>query len=172
VFSYVGATPAVSSGSSLTGLAFVDNTLTFTPAPNANGVAVIGVTVQDDGGTENGGVDTSVEQTFVITVQPVNDPPIANADVATTNMNTPLSFVASLLTANDVAGPPNESDQTLTVSSVGATEGIHGTVTLSDEAADYFKRKGCSVELEPTPTATRSWNTAKGAVIGLFHVTC
>jgi len=53
---------------------------------------------------------------------------------------------------------------------VGA--GQHGTVTLSDEAADYFKRKGCSVELEPTPTATRSWNTAKGAVIGLFHVTC
>jgi len=53
---------------------------------------------------------------------------------------------------------------------VGA--GQHGTVTLSDEAADYFKRKGCSVELEPTPTATRSWNTGKGAVIGLFHVTC
>ena len=53
---------------------------------------------------------------------------------------------------------------------VGA--GQHGTVTLSDEAADYFKRKGCSVELEPTPTATRSWNNATGAVIGLFHVTC
>jgi hypothetical protein len=53
---------------------------------------------------------------------------------------------------------------------VGA--GQHGTVTLSGEAADYFMRKGCSVELEPTPTATRSWNSAKGAVIGLFHVTC
>ena len=53
---------------------------------------------------------------------------------------------------------------------VGA--GQHGTVTLSDEAADYFRRKGCSVELQPTPTATRSWNHATGAVIGLFHVTC
>jgi hypothetical protein len=53
---------------------------------------------------------------------------------------------------------------------VGA--GQHGNVTLSDPAADYFKRKGCSVELDPTPTATRSWNNAKGAVIGLFHVTC
>lgn len=53
---------------------------------------------------------------------------------------------------------------------VGA--GQHGTVTLSDEAADYFKRKGCSVELEPTPIAVRSWNEAKGAVLGLFHVTC
>jgi hypothetical protein len=53
---------------------------------------------------------------------------------------------------------------------VGA--GQYGSVTLSDEAADYFRRKGCSVKLEPTPTATRSWNHATGAVIGLFHVTC
>ena len=53
---------------------------------------------------------------------------------------------------------------------VGA--GQHGNVTLSDEAADYFKRNGCVVELEPTPSAARVWNNAKGAVIGLFHVTC
>lgn len=53
---------------------------------------------------------------------------------------------------------------------VGA--GQDGNVTLSDDAADYFKRKGCLVELEPTPTATRAWNNAKGPVIGLFHVTC
>jgi hypothetical protein len=53
---------------------------------------------------------------------------------------------------------------------VGA--GQHGNVMLSDEAAHYFKRKGCVVELEPTPTATRAWNNAKGDVIGLFHVTC
>ena len=53
---------------------------------------------------------------------------------------------------------------------VGA--GQYGNVTLSDEAAGYFKRKGCVVELEPTPTATRAWNNAKGTVIGLFHVTC
>jgi hypothetical protein len=53
---------------------------------------------------------------------------------------------------------------------VGA--GQYGSVTLSDEAEDYFKRKGCVVELDPTPTATRAWNNAKGSVIGLFHVTC
>jgi len=53
---------------------------------------------------------------------------------------------------------------------VGA--GQHGNVTLSHEAAAYFDRKGCMVELEPTPTATRTWNHATGAVIGLFHVTC
>ena len=53
---------------------------------------------------------------------------------------------------------------------VGA--GQHGLVALSDEAADYFERKGCQVELLPTPGAIQVWNEAEGAVIGLFHVTC
>jgi hypothetical protein len=53
---------------------------------------------------------------------------------------------------------------------VGA--GQYGLVALSDEAADYFRRKECQVELLPTPEAIRAWNAAEGAVIGLFHVTC
>jgi len=53
---------------------------------------------------------------------------------------------------------------------VGA--GQYGLVELSDEAADYFERKGCRVELLPTPEAIRVWNEAEGAVLGLFHVTC
>jgi len=50
--------------------------------------------------------------------------------------------------------------------------GQSGMVQLSDEAADYFKRKNCRVELLATPEAIRTWNEAEGAVIGLFHVTC
>jgi hypothetical protein len=50
--------------------------------------------------------------------------------------------------------------------------GQYGNVKLSDEAADYFKRKHCRVDLEPTPTAILTWNEARGAVLGLFHVTC
>ena len=48
----------------------IDNngTLTYTPAPNATGTATIGVTVQDNGGTDLGGVDTSATLTFKITV--------------------------------------------------------------------------------------------------------
>ncbi len=53
---------------------------------------------------------------------------------------------------------------------VGA--GQSGMAKLSDEAADYFERKHCWVELLPTPEAIRTWNDAHGAVIGLFHVTC
>lgn len=45
--------------------------LTFTPAANTSGSVTVSVTLQDDGGTANGGVDTSAEQTFTITITPI-----------------------------------------------------------------------------------------------------
>ena len=42
--------------------------LTFTPAPHTSGTARVDVTLIDNGGTANGGVDTSETQTFTITV--------------------------------------------------------------------------------------------------------
>jgi hypothetical protein len=50
--------------------------------------------------------------------------------------------------------------------------GQDGTVTLSDEAAAYFERHRCQVQLLPTPEVIQAWNQADGAVIGLVHVTC
>ncbi|HPM81171.1 MAG TPA: tandem-95 repeat protein, partial [Candidatus Anammoximicrobium sp.] len=50
--------------------------LTFQVAPNANGIAYVVVTLQDDGGTALGGDDTSPESTLTITVNPINDPPV------------------------------------------------------------------------------------------------
>ena len=50
--------------------------------------------------------------------------------------------------------------------------GQDGNVELSHEAADYFERKHCQVDLWPTPEAIEVWNKARGSVIGLFHVTC
>ncbi len=55
-----------------------DGTLTFTPASNANGFAGIVVVLKDDGGTVNGGADTSTSQSFTIIVTAVNDPPTLN----------------------------------------------------------------------------------------------
>jgi hypothetical protein len=50
--------------------------------------------------------------------------------------------------------------------------GQYGTVALSEEAAAYFRRHGCQVDLLPTPEVIPVWNRAEGAVIGLLHVTC
>ncbi len=49
--------------------------LTYTPLANAAGVATVTVSVRDDGGTANGGDNTSPSQTFQVTVTPVNDAP-------------------------------------------------------------------------------------------------
>ncbi len=50
--------------------------------------------------------------------------------------------------------------------------GHEDNVRLSDEAADYLKKKKVRVSLAATPQAIKRWNRATGAVIGLFHVTC
>ena len=54
-------------------------TVSITPVPNASGTAVITVTVMDNGGTANGGVN-SVSQSFTVTVTPVNQAPTLDAD--------------------------------------------------------------------------------------------
>jgi uncharacterized protein YgfB (UPF0149 family) len=50
--------------------------LTYTPADDANGTAIVSIVLSDDGGIANGGDNTSATQTFQIVVNPVNDPPV------------------------------------------------------------------------------------------------
>jgi hypothetical protein len=50
--------------------------------------------------------------------------------------------------------------------------GQYGALKLSEEADQYFRKKDCQVTLLPTPEAVEVWNSAKGKVVGLFHVTC
>lgn len=58
--------------------------LHFVPARDAFGTAVVRVILQDDGGTEDGGRNTSPSFSFLITIRPVNDPPtfVAGSDVS------------------------------------------------------------------------------------------
>jgi hypothetical protein len=48
----------------------------------------------------------------------------------------------------------------------------YGRVALSEEAATYFQRHRCQVQLLPTPAVIPVWNQAEGAVIAILHVTC
>jgi len=103
-------------------------TLTFTPLTNANGTATITVTVQDDGGTMHGGQDT-FSRTFVVTVNPVNDPPTLNPlsnlllDVNAGLQTVPLSGITF--------GPANEN-QINTVSAVSSNPAL-----IPDPAVSY-----------------------------------
>jgi VCBS repeat-containing protein len=105
-------------------------TLTYTPASNANGAATVTVLLADNGGTANGGQDTSAAQTFTISVTAVNDAPIARSDTATTDEDTAVNV---LVLANDSTGPATATDeagQTLSIFSI--TQPAHGTAAIHD----------------------------------------
>jgi VCBS repeat-containing protein len=88
--------------------------LTYTPAANANGLATVTVKLHDNGGTANGGVDTSPTQTFTIMVTPVNDAPTFNLIAGSTAAEDagPQSVTGELTNAS--AGP-NENGQKVTL---------------------------------------------------------
>jgi hypothetical protein len=97
------AAPAISSA----------GTLTFTPAADANGSARVTVILHDDGGTAQGGADTSAPQTFNISVTPVNDAPsFTKGANQTVRLAAGAQSVAGWATAIN-AGPADESAQTL-----------------------------------------------------------
>ena len=50
--------------------------------------------------------------------------------------------------------------------------GQSGILKLSDEAAHFFRKRKCLIDISPTPKAIQSWNKAEESVVGLFHVTC
>ncbi|WP_299149975.1 tandem-95 repeat protein [uncultured Tateyamaria sp.] len=102
----------------------VDNKLLFTPAENFNGDATISYTITDG----NGGTDTAE---VGVTVNPVNDDPVAVDDIETTDEDTPV-VVDLIGNDTDVDGDP------LTIGSVSVpaeqgevVDNSDGTVTFT-----------------------------------------
>ena len=119
----------------------LDGTLSFTPAANAFGTATVSVRLQDNGGTANGGVDTSVVQTFVIAVLPVNQAPSFTAGPTKTVLEDAGAQSFPNWATGVSAGPPNESSQSLnfmvtnntnpTLFSVAPSVSANGTLTFT-----------------------------------------
>ena len=113
-----------------------NGTLTYTPAANANGSATVSVQIHDNGGTTNGGVDTSGTQTFTISVNPVNDAPSANGVTTSTDEDTAVSIGLSgsdiescNLTFSIVSGPSSGSLGSMT--NAPCTPGVPNTDVAS-----------------------------------------
>ncbi len=90
-----------------------NGTLTFTPAPNANGLAVITVRIHDNGGSSNGGVDLSSPQTFNITVNAVNDVPSFTVGANQIILEDAGSRTVTNWATGISAGPADETAQAL-----------------------------------------------------------
>ncbi len=100
----------------------LDGTLTYTPAPEANGTSTFELTAQDDGGTALGGVDTSAVHSVTITVNPVNDTPAFTAnDPAAVNEDAGPQSIANWASNFD-PGPANENSQQVLQYNVNVVE--------------------------------------------------
>ncbi|MET3761790.1 VCBS repeat-containing protein [Sphingomonas sp. UYEF23] len=102
-----------------------DGTITFTPNADFNGTATITYTISD-------GAGGTASATATVIVAPVNDPPVATNDTATTNEDTPVT-VSVLTNDRDV-----DAD-TLTVTSASSPDGrvtlnANGTITFTPNA--------------------------------------
>jgi subtilisin-like proprotein convertase family protein len=101
--SITGATATVLSGGNLFSQAptvTADGTLSFTTGPGKNGTATVEVRFRDNGGTADGGVDTSAPQTFVITITPR---PTVVPDRFNTDEDVPLVVAGLGLAENDIS---------------------------------------------------------------------
>ncbi|QHG20471.1 tandem-95 repeat protein (plasmid) [Nostoc sp. ATCC 53789] len=121
-------TATLANGNSLpTWLTFNANTGTFSGTPDDpnNGTISIKVTATD---TSN----ATANDTFDLTVTPVNDPPVAGDDSASANQNTPLTLLATDLLANDT----DVDGGALTITAV--SNAVNGTVTLNNSGNVVF----------------------------------
>lgn len=104
-----------------------DGTLTYTPAPDVSGSTSVTVHLKDDGGTADGGDDTSPARTFTITIEPVNDPPSFSAGAdQTVPEDSGAKTVASW--ATDISpGPADESGQSVSFVVTSDNAALFGT---------------------------------------------
>jgi len=94
-----------------------DGTVTYTPDADFNGVDTFEYTISDG----NGGSDTA---TVSVTVNPINDPPVANDDSTTTGEDSPVVI--------PVVGNDSDPDgDALTVADV--TDPGHGSVAVNGD---------------------------------------
>jgi len=113
-----------------------DGTLSYTPAMDAWGSATVTVILEDDGGTANGGSDTSDPQTFTITVTAVNDAPVTG-NIPDQTVTEGENFTTILL--DDYVTDVDNADEEITWSYSGNTDlsvsivNRVATVTVPDE---------------------------------------
>lgn len=146
-----------------------DGKLTYKPAKNASGSATLKVKLHDNGGTDNAGVDTSAEQSFTITVTPVNDAPTVaddiddvtvNEDAADTTIN--LTNVFADIDDNTLTYTVHDNTQPGIVTA-SIKDGVltldyqtdkNGTLTITIRAKDaggLYVNDTFDVTVKPTP---------------------
>jgi Calx-beta domain/Domain of unknown function DUF11/Bacterial Ig domain/Domain of unknown function (DUF4214) len=141
-------------------------TLTYTPASNASGTATVSVTLMDNGGTANGGQDTSGTVQFTITVNSVNDAPVNSVPgPQSTARNTDLAFSTAngnLISISDTDAGANQVKVTLAATNGKLT--LSGTTGLTFTPASSNNDGVNDATLIFTGTITNINNALNGLV--------
>ncbi|NTV61943.1 MAG: tandem-95 repeat protein [Oscillochloris sp.] len=115
--------------------------LTFTLAPNATGTTNVTVALSDNGGTSNGGIDTSIPQVFNILINQINDAPtLSPGSNVTVNEDSGPYNTTWFNTSSLLRGPPDEIGQTLaitTTTSNSALFSVQPSVNVSTGALTF-----------------------------------
>ena len=153
-----------------------NGTLTYTPAANAFGSATVSVRLHDDGGTANGGSDTSGVQSFIINITPVNDTPsfIKGADQTVLEDSGPRTVAAW---ATTITAGPNEAAQALDFIVTNSSPELfstqpavapNGTLTYTP-AANAFGSAEMTVTLHDSGGTTNGGSDTSGVLT--FRIT-
>ncbi len=149
--------------------------LSFAPIANATGTVTITVTVRDNGGSGQGGVD-AVVQTFVVNVTEVNDTPLGGNDALSPVMQISgaRTIPFATLLSNDLAGPANESSQSLTItavdSPVGGTVAIVGTDMIFTPAANFTGMASFNYTIQDNGTTSGASDPRSASVTASFSI--
>ena len=100
----------------------VDNKIQYSAGPNANGVAIVTYSVSDNNAGE-------ASATLEITISPVNDAPIVNADSVTITEDASATLIDVLSNDTDIDG------DTLTLSTVSSDS---GSVSIVNSQIQYI----------------------------------
>lgn len=140
-------------------------TLRYTPVANAAGTAVITVTVTDNGGTANGGVN-SVSRQFTVTVTAVNDEPTLNAITNPAAINEDAGQQS--ISLSGIGMGTGDSGQVLTVSASSSNTGLIPNPSISYTSPNatgilsYTPVANASGTATITVTVTDNGGTANG----------
>jgi sugar lactone lactonase YvrE len=139
--------------------------LFYEPQPNVTGVVSITVTARDDGGTNNGGVDT-FSRTFTIAWERVNQAPTFDAIAGATVLEDAGS--QTLAITGVAPGPPSESGQSVTLTARSSDPTIVPDPTVtgagSERSLVFAPAANANGVVTVTVTAVDDGGTAMGGI--------
>jgi hypothetical protein len=141
-----------------------DGTLTYTPAASGSGSATVSIVAQDNGGTANGGVNSSAPQTFNITITPADNLDLSALALSTGTVS-PVFTAATTSYSTSVSDTVASVTLTATLADTAMKLSINGSAATSGSASpalplDYGPNTLTATVSNPSGTRSKAYTIA------------